>query len=137
MRVPHGQINRKIQRQTEGEKPGVCFGLMASGMFLPGYEVSVVSVGGADSVVFEEAVSVGTAAGSGAGAAVTVTEAVGWGGRRGSIAWGRRGKGARPGKLKEGSEAREGTDGERRENKREGERIAARFYMYNVHIKHQ
>lgn len=77
---------------------------------LPGYEVSVVSVGGADSVVFEEAVSVGTAAGSGAGAAVTVTEAVGWGGWRGSIAWGRRGgKGARPGKLKEGSEAREGT----------------------------
>lgn len=46
----------------------------------PGYDVSVVSVGAGDSMAFVEAASVGTvgsAAGSVAGAAVTVTEAGG------------------------------------------------------------
>lgn len=52
-------------------------------IFLPGYDVSVVSVGAGDSVAFVEAASVGTvgsgagAAGSIIGAAVTVTEAGG------------------------------------------------------------
>lgn len=50
------------------------------GSSLPGYDVGVVSVGAGDSVAFVEGASVGSvgsAAGSAAGATVTVTEAGG------------------------------------------------------------
>lgn len=45
-------------------------------LFVPGYDVCVVSVGAGDSVAFVEAASV-ESVGSAAGAAVTVTEAGG------------------------------------------------------------
>lgn len=79
---PLGQINRKTQRKTDGRKRETRCVFWFDGkrdLFVPGYDVCVVSVGAGDSVAFVEAASlpVGSAADTVACAAVTVTEAGG------------------------------------------------------------